>query len=69
MVTQPASAPEKILERIDLIMRELTELRKVVAQREAGRAESGLARKLYGSLGQGSWDECERDLDWERFAE
>jgi len=57
---------EAVLERIDVILRELLELRQtIVAQ---GRAAGGnLARELFGALGRGTWEEYQPDLDWQRF--
>jgi hypothetical protein len=57
---------EVLLERIEIIAHELEELRRTVLlqTRPAGR---DLAHQLYGALGQGSWDEYDLDLDWQRF--
>ena len=57
---------EAVFERIDAILRELLELRQtVVAQ---GRVTRGnLPTELFGALGRGSWEECDLDLDWQRF--
>jgi hypothetical protein len=59
--------PETIVKRIDLIVRELQELRRTVLH-QAQPPNENLAEKLYGALGQGSWDEYDLHLDWQRFA-
>jgi hypothetical protein len=57
---------EAVLERIDAILRELLELRQTVAAQ--GRVACGnLAKELFGSLGRGTWEEYNLDLDWQRF--
>lgn len=56
-----------LLERIDAIARELEELRKVVWL-QAQLPERNLTNRLYGALGQGSWDEYDLELDWQRFS-
>lgn len=68
--TVPLS-PESLLKRIDAIMRELQELRRLVVAESPPQAEPhepGLVAQLAGCLGQGSWDEYEDDVEWERFA-
>ena len=71
MNTVPAQkvpeSPDLILKRIDTITQELQELRRVVLVQERS-AEGNLAEQLYGALGQGTWDEYDPDLDWQRFA-
>jgi len=59
-------SPEAVMERIDTIILELQELRQVV-QAQKQPAERGLTAQLYGALGQGTWDEYDPHLDWERF--
>jgi hypothetical protein len=64
-------SPEALLQRIDAIMRELQELRRLVVAESPPQAEPhgpGLVAQLAGCLGQGSWDEYEDDIEWERFA-
>jgi hypothetical protein len=61
-------SPDLILERIDAIIRELQELRHAVLVQERS-SEGNLAEQLYGALGQGTWDEYDPDLDWQRFAQ
>lgn len=61
-----------VLERIDAIMHELEELRRVVEpalQDSTVAPEEDLVDLLWGSLGQGSWDELNSDIDinWYRF--
>ena len=60
-------SPDLILKRIDAIIQELQELRQVVLVQERS-PEGNLAEQLYGALGQGTWDEYDPDLDWQRFA-
>ena len=80
-------SPESILKRIDTILGELLTLRQEVqslTQKEQRLARlSGqqkikntpqaqdIVDELYGSLGQGSWDEVEFDINtkWERFSQ
>ena len=59
---------EKILQRIDTIIHELEELRKVLLHTKTETPEGNLAQQLYGALGQGDWSEYDLDLDWQRFA-
>ena len=48
-------------------MRELLELRRLItAQSESDGSD--IVSQLSGCLGQGSWDEYEDDIEWERFA-
>jgi low affinity Fe/Cu permease len=64
-------SPELILKRIDDIITELQVLRQQVLALET-RSEStsrDIVDALAGSLGQGTWDEYDKFLDWERFAE
>jgi hypothetical protein len=58
--------PEQILDRIDAIIQELQALRQVVLA-QTHPAEEDLATQLYGALGQGSWEEYDAQLDWQRF--
>lgn len=59
-------SPEVILERLDAIIRELGELRQFVV-RQINPPIDDVAGQLFGALGQGSWDEYDQDLDWQRF--
>lgn len=61
-------SPETILQRIDTILRELEALRKMVAHTCVEPATDNQAQQLYGVLGRGTWDEYDRDLDWQRFS-
>jgi hypothetical protein len=61
------STAATLLERTDTIARELEELRKAVWL-QAQLPERNLADRLYGALGQGSWDEYDLELDWQRFS-
>ena len=59
--------PEVLLERIEIIAHELEELRRAVLM-QTRSADRNLADQLFGALGQGSWDEYDPDLDWQRFS-
>ena len=56
-----------LLERIDVIAHELEELRQAVWM-QIRPPDRDLVDRLYGALGQGSWDEYEPILDWQRFS-
>lgn len=58
---------ETILQRIDVIIRELEALRQTVVAAQKSPPATNLAQKLFGVLGQGSWAEYDLDLDWQRF--
>ena len=58
---------EVLLERIEIIAHELEKLRQAVLM-QTRLADRNLADQLYGALGQGSWDEYDLDLDWQRFS-
>ena len=58
---------DALLERIDAIARELEALRKAVLTQDR-TPERHLTDRLYGALGQGSWDEYDLTLDWQRFS-
>jgi hypothetical protein len=54
--------------RIDSIVLELQELRQdVLMQRQP--PDHDLVAELYGSWGQGTWEEIEPDTDWQRFSD
>ena len=60
-----------LIRRIDAIMDELQALRRLIVAEPPPQAEPhepGLVAQLAGCLGQGSWDEYEDDIEWERFA-
>ena len=67
MEVEMESTAATLLERIDSIAREVEELRKAVWL-QAQLPERNLANRLYGALGQGSWDEYDLELDWQRFS-
>jgi hypothetical protein len=72
MDTQTAEqSPVLILKRIDVIIAELQALRQQVMSLEAQSepASRDIVDELAGSLGQGNWDEYDKFLEWERFAE
>jgi hypothetical protein len=59
-------SPEALLQRIDTIMHELQELRRLIVAEPPPQAEPhepGLVAQLAGCLGQGSWDEYDADFD------
>jgi hypothetical protein len=58
---------ESILERIDAIILELQALRRAVLE-DQQPPQGNLTSKLYGALGQGTWEEYDPNLDWHRFA-
>jgi hypothetical protein len=64
-------SPELILKRIDAIITELQALRQQVIALETQSEPSSrdIVDELAGSLGQGTWDEYDKFLDWKRFAE
>ena len=64
-------SPELILKRIDAIIAELQALRQQVVALETRSEPTSrdIVDALAGSLGQGTWDEYDKFLDWERFAE
>jgi hypothetical protein len=59
---------EAILQRLDAIMGELEELRRIVLGTRSESAPANLVDQLYGVLGHGSWEEYDMRLDWRRFA-
>jgi hypothetical protein len=66
-IQETEAPPDPILRRIDAIIQELQALRQAVLVRTRP-SESNLAEQLYGALGQGTWEEYDPDLDWQRFA-
>jgi hypothetical protein len=54
-----------LLTRLDAIIRELEALRRQLIMEP--EKVFNLAEKLFGVLGNGSWDEYDPDLDWKRF--
>lgn len=67
METQTTAQSQKILiRRIDGIIQELQELRQMVLQKQPP-TPTNLANQLFGTLGHGTWDEYDMDLDWARF--
>lgn len=61
------TSPESLLQRIDAMMRELQEMRRLLLN-QAQQPEEGLVEQLWGALGEGNWDEYQENLDAERFA-
>jgi hypothetical protein len=59
----------QIVARIDAIIRELEALRRQLTLPAKTTPEThSLTEELYGSLGHGTWDEYDLDLDWKRFS-
>jgi hypothetical protein len=58
---------EAIVQRIDAILQELAALRRMVIQSQLQPQGKNLAERLYGSAGQGTWDEYDPYLDWKRL--
>ncbi len=61
-------SPDAILRRIDSMAQELAVLKQMVGDMQAQTPRDDLAQHLFGSLGTGTWDEYDMDLDWQRFA-
>jgi len=66
VVRDAAPSPEAVLERIDSIVEELLELRRVIAT-ERKLTSGNVSAELFGSLGCGTWDEYDAQADWRRF--
>lgn len=67
MIVPGSLTHQEVIERIDAIMLELATLRHLVAQQRGRPNNLALSAKLFGSLGQGSWEEWEPQIDWQRF--
>lgn len=61
------TTPEAIVNQIDAIICELQGLRQTILV-QTQPPNGNVTEQLYGALGQGSWDEYDLYLDWERFA-
>jgi hypothetical protein len=61
------TTPETIVRKIDAILSELEDLRRAILEQSL-RNDGNSTDRLYGALGHGSWEEYDRDLDWQRFA-
>lgn len=61
------TTPETIVKRIDAIICELQVLRQTILV-QTRPPNGNIVEQLYGALGQGSWDEYDLYLDWQRFA-
>jgi hypothetical protein len=59
---------DAILKRIDSIVLELQELRQAVLTQQQP-PDRDLVAELYGSWGQGTREELEPDIDWQRFSD
>ena len=60
------SSPEMLLQRIDAMMRELQEMRRLLLS-QAEQSEEDMLEQLWGVLGHGTWPEYDDDFDVERF--
>lgn len=60
------TTPEALLQRIDAIMRELQEMRRLIMS-QSRQIDEDLVEQLWGILGHGDWDEYQEELDWEYF--
>jgi hypothetical protein len=74
MELQPTAqiSEDVLLQRIDAMTRELQELRRLILAQSRSPVQTDsatdLVAQLAGALGQGSWEEYEDDIEWERFA-
>ena len=59
---------DAILKRIDCIVLELQELRQAVLTQKQPTVPD-LAAELYGAWGQGTWEEYQPDIEWQRFSD
>ncbi len=67
-ILQPT--PQNVLDRLDVIVAELQLLRQTVAVLQEEQQETpkeNIVMQLYGALGQGTKDEYDSMLEWERF--
>lgn len=65
-------SPDLMIKRIDALIGELHLLRQQMLVVKAGPTPSlaaNMVDDLAGSLGQGSWEEYDKYLDWERFSQ
>jgi hypothetical protein len=53
---------------LDEIVQELLAIRQMLGAPEPEPTPPGATRRLFGCLGQGTWDEYDLDLDWARFS-
>ena len=58
-----------VVERIDAMVRELEEMRRVLTAMPKRETPAGLTEELFGALGRGTWEEYDVNLDWARFSE
>lgn len=59
--------PDTAIKQIDAIICELQGLRQAILV-QIRPSNGNLTEQLYGALGQGSWQEYDPHLDWQRFA-
>jgi len=62
------SDQKQIVHRIDVIVRELLELRGQLTAAPQAVPTHSLTDELFGAAGQGNRDEYDVQLDWERFS-
>lgn len=64
------SAPDReaIIARLEEIRQELVAIRRMLEEPQPQPAMRNNSERLFGSLGHGSWDEYDSDLDWARFS-
>lgn len=66
MASEPTTEDlQSVLSRLDAVIRELEALRRSLTTPPNNNLN--LTEELFGVLGKGSWDEYDRDLDWQRF--
>lgn len=64
---------DQLIERLNVLIRELEQLRNQISQltgagvNPATSPSANVTDRLYGALGQGSWDEYDHFADYERF--
>ncbi len=61
--------PAQLLRRIDLLIRELEQVRQQLAIVAMPTTHLGLTQSLYGAAGRGARAEYDLELDWQRFGE
>ena len=66
MMNGMQTSPEALLQRIEAMMRELQEMRRLLLIQNRP-PEENLVEQLWSALGQGTWDEYRDDLAWECF--
>ena len=68
MASEPTTEDlQSVLSRLDAVIRELEALRRSLTT--PPNDNLNLTEELFGVLGKGSWDEYDRNLDWQRFSQ